>query len=514
MKGATIDKKYKIIQVLGQDSLTETFLAQGRGLYYFKRYVIKRFRPILGNPQAREIKHLFYQEAKILKLLSGKNPQIPRLYDYFMDGEDFYLVREWIEGVTLEQKVKKDGKLPEQEVVQILGSILSVLQYIHNFSLVYRELSPSSIVLRQQNWLDRTSKKACLPIPIYFSGIEELEKESHKLNRRTLILANQAEYFAPEQKQGELVCANDFYSLGLTAIYLLTGKNPAEFEVSLYTNRLVWQQEVPNLTVNLTRVIDRAISPNQKDRFVSAKEMSDALFPQSVLISESLVTQPEAKPRFTPEIKIVTGLSLLSLGTVSLFFALLNFDFDSAKVGETRADRTSSELNKIDSIKESSSKKKIDPVATGSVKSVEGVPPSAVLNLPVFRVGTPQEQFISSLGEPNQEGQGYWGNSRAFLYEDFAQKDVDLGYLSDAATQTILQTEMSFPESIEAVEIQQVLRQLLMADYSVEIEQQIEQVVGRKSDKQEFSVNNLEGIIQRNLQNRVYVAVWQAGFHQ
>ena len=53
-----------------------------------------------------------------------------------------------------------------------------------------------------------------------------------------------------------------------------------------------------------------------------------------------------------------------------------------------------------------------------------------------------------------------------------------------------------------------------MSEYSVEIEQKIEQVINQKSDKQEFSVNNLKGIIQRNAQNRVYVGVWEADFHQ
>lgn len=496
MKNATIQQNYKIIKLLGQDSLTETFLAQGKGLHSLKRYAIKKFRPILGNPQAKAIKDLFYKEANTLKLLSGKNPQVPQLYDCFMDGEDFYLVREWIEGVTLEQKVQHQGKLSETEVVSILSGILSVLEYIHGRGLVYCELSPSSIVLRQHNnWWNKVRKKDDLPVLIYFSGVKESKPETQRLNQRSLVLANQQEYVSPEQ--GELVCARDFYSLGLTAIYLLTGKTPWELNVHPYTNQLLWHQETTDITSNLIRVIDRAICPNVSDRktgsqrpFASAKEMHNALFPQSITISESLITQPEPKSKLTPEVKIVIALLCLGLGVIGMAVPMLNLDFKLKVQKDT-----------IDS-----------PRGEGAVSLAESTPDP--LKIPVFRVGTPQEQLISSLGKPAYESPGYWGNSRAFLYKDFAQQDVDLGYLSDVETQTVLQTEIYFAESIGEVEVQQVLQQLLMTEYSVEIERKIQQVIYHKSDKQEFSTNNLEGIIQRNSQNRVYVGVWEASFHQ
>ena len=512
MKGRVIKEKYIIIKVLGRDSLTKTYLARGKGWYFHKRYVIKKFRPILGNPQAREIKHLFYQEANILQLLSGKNPQIPRLYDYFMDGEDFYLIREWIEGVTLEQKVKREGKLPEERVAKILGSILSVLEYIHDFDLVYRELSPSSIVLRQQNWSDRVEQQNYLPVPIYFSGIKGLERETQKSDRRSLVLANQKDYISPEQKRGETAYGSDFYSLGLTAIYLLTAKTPAELMFEPYTKRLLWHHEVPSPNINLVRVIDRAISPHQSDRFTSAKEMLNALYPQSITIS-ALVDRPEEKFKLTPELKIVSTLLLVGLGAMSLVLALLNFDF---AVFERGSVVTKSSNNSDTSTVYSNNSTAIPSPSALPQSNTQSPSPKALnspLDIPVFRVGTSQLQITDALGKPAQESRGYWGNSRAYLYRDFAQQQVDLGYLFDVTTQTALQTEISFPQSVEETDVKLVLQQLLMSDYSTQIEQQIERVVREKSDKQKFSVNNLQGIVQRNSQNRIYVGVWQQGFH-
>ena len=510
MNDTIIKGKYEIIKVLGQDSLTETYLALGRGLYPFKRYVIKKFRPILGNPQTKETKDLFAREANILKLLSGKNPQIPLLHDCFMDGEDVYLIREWIEGVTLEQKVQREGKLSQERVIEILSSILSALEYIHDSGFVYGELSPSSIVLRQQNWSNKVKKQNCLPVLIYFSGIKELEQKTYRLNRRSLVLANQKEYVSPEQRRGESVYASDFYSLGLTAIYLLTGKTPAELKLEPYTDRLLWHHEVSNPTINLARVIDRAISPNISDRFTSAKEMLNALHPQSVVISKSLVTQPLKRSRVTPEVKIITALFSAGLGIMVIAFALINFDrWDSETIvidiPKDEPEPTNSVKN-LAEIQKTSSLPQSDRQPKSQVSS-------PILNIPVFQVGTPQTLITNSLGKPTYNSRGYWGNSRAFLYKNFAQQQIDLGYLFDVTTQTALQTEVSFAESVRKADIERVLQQLLMNDYSTKLEQQIERVIKGKSDLQKFSAGGLQGVIQRNSQNRIYVAVWQKGFH-
>ena len=501
MKGQIIRQKYKVIKILGRDSCTETFLARGIGRDCFKRYAIKKFRPILANPQAKETKHLFDREANTLEILGNNNSQIPRLCDRFREQGDFYLVREWIEGTTLKQKVQQQGKLAETEVVEILKGILSALQYIHDCNLVYGELSPSGIVLRQNKGWKEARQEDGLPVLIYFGNVRQLKRETQKLNRRSLIFANQTEsVFSPPEEQ-QVAYANDFYGLGLIAIYLLTGKNPAEFNVNPHTGQLLWHRELDRVSSSLVRAIDRAICPRISDRFISSQEMSKALFPQSITISESLVTQPRLESQLRSEIKIVAILLSLGLGVMVATWAILNLDLEFSLVKE----------NAVDFI-EPDREQNLPSTSDSSSEIDEEIPPAAVLNLPVFRVGTSQQDLISSLGKPTRESKGYWGETRAFLYKNFIPQ-VDLGYLVDIESKRILQTEVSFPKSIAEVEVQHVLRQLLMTDYSTEIETKVQQVTEQNSDLQEFSTDNLEGIIQRNLQNRVYVAVWNADFH-
>lgn len=498
MKGETINNKYTILKILGKNLFSETYLARGKGSSFFCRYIIKKFRPILGDPQARTWRTIFEREASILKLLSGNNRQIPQLYEYFKDGEEFYLVREWIEGITLKQKVQQEGKLPESEVKEILSSILSVLQYIHQYGIVYRELSPSSVVLRQQTKLDPSAKSKYLPVPIYFGKVQKLATKTKRSNGYNLAVANRERYIPPESELEISSCADDLYSLGLIAVYLLTAKTPAELDTNPYNNKILWEKESSPISTNLTRIINRAISPHPGDRFIEAEAMLQALFPQSIDISATAFSPFKKKFWLTAEMKIVSILFSLGLGVLGAAFATLNFDFSflTENQGDSQS-LTSLDLEHL----------------TKNLEATSNSEPQPQLNIPAFRVGVPIAKIKSSLGKPTHTSKGYWANSKAFLYQDFIPK-VDLGYLSDVETGTIYQTEVSFDESVKAIEIEHTLKQLLMTDYSTEIDRQVEKVINQQSDKQKFRANNLEGVIQRNPQNQIYLAVWKTGFHQ
>ena len=496
MKGQLIRNKYRILQTLGRDAFSETFLAKSRNGLIQRRYIIRKFRPILGNPQAAEIKRLFDREASILKRLSGHNRQIPRLYEYFMVGEDFYLVREWIDGLTLEQKVRQQGTLSQAEVEQILDSILSLLKYIHSYEIVYRQLKPSSIVLRNKR--SRQSQTDFLPVPIYFGGVAELALSQEKHALHSLVTTTRQEYIPPEQKQGKTVYASDIYSLGLTAIYLLTGKTPKELPVERHTQKLLWHREVPNLKTRLARVIDRAICRDPQDRFNSAEAMLQAL--HSPLISISMPVDVPARHRQSlSEVKIVSILGLLGLGTLGIAWAMLNPNLAMFARGE------------VDEVEDPTTQARIEAIAH-RFDSSSDARQQKPLPIPALTVGVPQQQAIERLGQPTIESRGYWQNSRALLYRDFVP-NVDLGYLTDADTNLIRQSEMTFAPSVARSTIQQSVRRLLKTNYSAEIANYIDRVYFNQSESQEFTIGDLEGIVQRNQQNHIYIAIWDSEFH-
>ena len=82
---------------------------------------------------------------------------------------------------------------------------------------------------------------------------------------------------ASEQAAGRPVYSSDLYSLGLTAIYLLTGKQPQELELDSRSGEIIWYQHAVNISPTLAEVITRAIAYHPRDRFASAREMLLAL---------------------------------------------------------------------------------------------------------------------------------------------------------------------------------------------------------------------------------------------
>lgn len=493
MKGKLIQNKYCILQTLGQDILSETLLARDKNRFSRRRYIIKKFRPILGNAKAAQIRSLFYQEASVLKKLSGKNRQIPRIYEYFTEGEDFYLVREWIDGLTLKQKVQQQGTLSIAEVEQILDSVLSCLKYIHSHGIVYRQLKPSSIILRR-------SRRGFLPVPIYFGGVKELETKINQPLQRNLVLAHQQEYIPPEQEQGKSVYASDLYSLGLTAVYLLTGKNPAELPFDPQTQRLLWHEEIYDRRIHLIRVIDRAICPNISQRFSSAEAMLQALHSPLVSISQPVIDDCPRKSYWTPEIKIFLALSSFGVGVIGIAFLLLNIDFtflannNFEQSGET--DKAIAQSSKSLENNSSSNKNSIDT--------------SKILAAPI---GTPRKRITDVLGNPTVESRGYWQNSKALLYNDVIPKKVALGYLTDIETTRIRQAEITFAGSVDLLSIQKAAKQLLQEQYSAEVEDQINQIYFKTSNSHEFELKDLKGVVQRNPQEHIYLSIWDQDFH-
>jgi serine/threonine-protein kinase len=539
MEGESIQNKYSIIRVLGRDACNETFLAEDKKGFFRRRYVIKKIRPILGNTQSEAARQLLYQEASILKRLSGKNPQIPQLCEYFMDGEDFYLVRRWIEGLTLKQKVEQQGKLSATQVEQILKHILSFLKYIHSYGIIYRQIKPSSIILRQRKWLN--SAKQDLPILIYFGGVKELEVKTERLDRRGLVLAHQQEYISPEQERGKLVFASDLYSLGLTAIYLLTGKTPAQLPVDSRTRRLLWHQEVPSLKIHLVRAIDRAICPNVEDRFTTASQMLDSLHSPQVPISEAVIKTTNKKSYLTFEVKVISSLFLLGLSVMGIAFAFLSNDFvwfenhsdagDTTKIGNTDAsnptnltveknesqpktnEENADRLDKEQIWQSSSQQPEVSLASKRSLcYSQKSCSVIDVLFVPAFPVGTSRQQITELLGNPTKESKGYWQNSNAILYR-FIPSKIDLGYLLDTETKIVRQTEVSFADSVDLLSIQQAAQRLLLDKYSAEIEHQLNQVYLNNSDRYQFEIGNLEGVIKRNSSNQIYIGIWDSAFH-
>lgn len=289
-----LNSRYRVIQTLGSGGFGETFLAEDTQMPSLRRCVVKQLKPIQNNPQIYQlVQERFQREAAILEELGGASTQIPSLYAYFQADGEFYLVQEWIEGDTLTRKLLHQGLWNENQVHSLLVNLLPVLSYVHSKRIIHRDIKPDNIILRRQDGK---------PVLIDFGAVRE--SMATMLNSQgtptSSIIIGTPGYMPSEQAAGRPMYTSDLYSLGVTAIYLLTGKQPHELETDVQTGEIVWHNFASHVSPVLKQVIDKAIRYHPRERYLSASDMLYDLQSTAQTIPPNVHKTVQVTPNQTP----------------------------------------------------------------------------------------------------------------------------------------------------------------------------------------------------------------------
>ncbi len=292
-----LNDRYQIIRTLGSGGFGDTFLAEDTHMPSRRLCVVKCLRPIQANPQINQlVQDRFQREAAILETLGSGHSQIPMLYAYFYNQMDqqFYLIQEWVDGDTLGAVIRQQGKLSEAEVRKILMALLPVFDYVHSQGIIHRDVKPENIILRQSPTVQPATLLDRQPVLIDFGAVRETMGAAINSQGRPTqsIVIGTPGYMPSEQSVGRPVCSSDLYSLGMTAIYLLTGKQPQDFEINPHTSDILWQTDGNHASPQLVDILNKAISFNPRDRYQTAGEFLAALQSEA----KSAVTQVVLPP--------------------------------------------------------------------------------------------------------------------------------------------------------------------------------------------------------------------------
>jgi serine/threonine protein kinase len=484
-----INNRYYLYETVANSNHSQVFLA--RDFVKHRKCVVKRLDLSFCSQRVRQIRaSMFEQEAKTLQQLSGKHDQIGQFYNYFKDGSSSYLVQEWVAGVTLEQKLHQQQKLSESETKSILLHLLSILECIHSQGIVHRDIKPSNIVLRSHD---------NLPVLIDFGIAQQIsDRKAYQSNNRPQlrVVAGTPGYMSSEQAMGQTTYNNDFYSLALTAIHLLTGRSPLNVDFNF-----------PEIFIShdLMEVLSRAISPQPERRFDSAVKMRSALLSSST-------TELFNRNRQKSSLKTLKTATVLLLGLLVVASAWGWYKF-AAKL-EERPPLNFADLFPEESLLPGKDDLKLTENLTENLTKDDATDDNNhIFQNIIFLVGTSNQKILQTLGEPIWRQPGFWTNSVAWSYKNVVSQGIDLGYLFDAQTNKLRQAEIAVPPSTSFKTLQAALISLLGAKIEPDLERGLEAVYQRRQTVYNFTVGDLQGVIQRNQQDRIYMAVWSADFH-
>lgn len=289
--------RYEVARMIGRGGFGVTFLARDVTLPGAPMCVIKQLCPKVSElPSLETARRRFEREAKILAKL-GSHSQIPMLLDYFVDEGEFYLVQEYIRGATLARWVRRYGCMSEASVRGFLREMLPVLQYIHSQQVIHRDIKPQNIIRCQDDGR---------LVLIDFGAVKELIAQVGDTTTKapTTHFIGTVGFAPPEQFSLRPVFASDIFSLGVTCLYLLTGKAPLDFDSDRHTGELLWQNSV-QLSQPFAKILSKMLKISLQDRYQSATAIIRALAQESADDSLSgcllLRNQPEPQSQIEPD---------------------------------------------------------------------------------------------------------------------------------------------------------------------------------------------------------------------
>ena len=266
--GSILQSRYRVTTILGQGGFGRTYLAEDLGRFN-ELCAIKELIPSQSDTYFLEkSKELFQREAAILYQI--QHPQIPQFRATFEQDRRLFLVQDYVVGQTyktlLDDRQRHGQTFSEAEILQLLRQMLPVLAHIHTKGIVHRDISPDNIILRDDN----------KPVLIDFGVVKELATRFQSANNPQPTTVGKLGYAPSEQIQtGRAYPSSDLYSLAVTAVVLLTGKEPQElFDDSI----LVWNwQQWVKVSPGLAQVLNRMLSYKPSDRYQSVAEVAKTL---------------------------------------------------------------------------------------------------------------------------------------------------------------------------------------------------------------------------------------------
>src|SRR6185503_18043125 len=257
----TVVGNYKIIDKIGEGGMGAVF--KGVDLMLEREVAIKMLRPELA--QQPSVVERFRTEAVTLAKLNHSN--VATLHSFFRQGEDFFMVMEFVRGQTLDDVIRTYGAMQCERAIELFSQALEGIEHAHKMGIVHRDIKPANMMLTETGSIKVMDFGIARVL-----GTNRLTKTGH--------LIGTVEYMSPEQVRGEETDArSDIYSLGILLYEMLTGRVPfnsnSEYELmrcQIEVAPAPPRSHAPHIPLAVEQAIMRSLAKKREARYQSAGE--------------------------------------------------------------------------------------------------------------------------------------------------------------------------------------------------------------------------------------------------
>jgi serine/threonine protein kinase len=256
---------FKCHRLLGSGGMGSVFLALDTKLQ--RMVAVKVLLPKFSqNPQFKE---LFLKEAEIVAKFT--HPNIVQIYSIHVIQNIYFIVMEYVEGTTLRDKIRSEGRVAEEVTLRIIDQISLALSETHKRGIIHRDIKPQNILLTRE-------------------GIPKVADFGLAVNIREVTLegtstAGTPTYMSPEQARGDLpIPASDIYSLGVVMYFMLSGKIPYRSNSVMEVmreisagNKIDISEAAPVLSASLVKVVRKAMETQVSHRYINMEAFNAAV---------------------------------------------------------------------------------------------------------------------------------------------------------------------------------------------------------------------------------------------
>lgn len=293
--GKRISGRYKIIKVIGGGGMANVYLAHD--MILDRDVAVKVLR--LDFADEDEFIRRFQREAQSATSLAHSN--IVNIYDVGEEGNIYYIVMEYVDGMTLKQYIQQNHPISVEKTLDIMQQLTSGLSHAHYNHIIHRDIKPQNILIDHEGTVKITDFGIAMAL------------SATSITHTNAVLGS-VHYLSPEQARGGMATKkSDIYSLGIVMFELLTGRLPffGESAVSIALKHLQsetpsprrWNPDIPQSVENIV------LKATAKDPFLRynnvdemEKDLETALDPDRLQEPKFVIPEDEEATKAIPVI--------------------------------------------------------------------------------------------------------------------------------------------------------------------------------------------------------------------